>query len=133
MWKGMNMEDIKRCSSMDSSLQINELSKKIEKLNLDIMQGNQREIEKDREIIHEKAKNQQLKQEYDYIQDSKKKEINNYEVRINGLKNQYENQKPASDNTNIMEGTISQLRAQNACLNDSLTFHKQKSEESFSK
>ncbi len=50
MWKGMNAEEIRKCESGDSSKEILELSKKIEKLNLEMMQGKQRELEKDREI-----------------------------------------------------------------------------------
>ena len=85
MWKGLSIEDIKKSEELGLDVK-NELNHKIEKLHLELTQSNQRELEKDREIIFEKSKNAEFKSEMEKSLKEKEVANENYERRISDLK-----------------------------------------------
>ena len=108
MWKGMSAEDIRKAENSALDFK-NELNNKIEKLNLELTQAHQRELEKDREIQFEKNRVVDFKAEIEKIQKEHTLHVQNYESRIDDLKGQYENKQTLqthSSTTNEIEENV---------------------------
>ena len=127
--KGITSPDkLKRNDEELSHLRLDHNSK-IEKLNFEMLELKQKEIELDRLINNERRKNTEISKEYMNLKDSKQRDQTKYEKRINELISNFEAIQNTKINLNELEQNIHQLTIKNLELREQAKSHIQNNDD----